>query len=191
MASTPHIVTEEGHWFLNSRHGSQEENGNDREYEVDYRYAICYSLLNYLRPSKNGEIENPVGPLLETPVREDGKKVLLQLRDAIGKEECWQKDDFLKAVFFEYEHNGSSETGYVIIDEANGMYPLVLDSGTYGRLSAYQRALEDVSALYENEVYPLLKSHTVNDWNQAFQEKVSGISWNYAEKKEAVSAIGA
>ena len=188
--STPRIVTEEGRWFLNSRYGSKGKNEDGREYEIDYRYGICYSLLNYLRPYRNGEIENVVGPLLDTDVREDGKEVLEQLRNAITKTECWQKDNFLRAIPFEYEFNGSAATGYVIIDEADGMYPLVLYSGTQGRLNAYERALQDVSTLYENHVYPSLKDRVVNDWDREFQKKVSHIPWNYAKEKETVSATG-
>lgn len=186
MNSTPRIVIEEGRWFLNSH--NSDGNGT-REYEVDYRYAICYSLLNCLHPSGDGTMANVVEPLFEADAQKQGKMVLQQLQDAISQEKYWQKDHFVEAIPFTYERNGSSKTGYVIIDKANGMYPLVLYSESPGRLKAYQNALDDVSSLYENDVYPLLKNHTVADWDPTFQEATKKVPWNYGAEEQTATTV--
>jgi hypothetical protein len=186
MSSTPRIVTEEGSWFLNSRHSHQA----DRKYEVDYRYAICYSLVNYLRPPGNGQIEEEPGPLLQPDIRRQGREVLKRLRDAINKRAYWEEANFVQVIPFEYEENDVPEKGCVIVDKSDGMYPLVLDLSR-GRLNAYQQALDDVLALYENDVYPQLEGQTTENWTKEFQgNTLSKIPWNYQEEASAVGAMG-
>lgn len=76
--------------------------------------------------------------------------------------------------------------GYVIVDQADGMYPLVcysderakkmeLDSETKvnyrNRASAFKAALRNVLDSYD-DVYGYLNGHRSEEWNKEFQENL-------------------
>lgn len=187
--SEPRIVTEVGEWFLNSHSHSSNGDGGSRQYQVDYRWAICYSLLNFLHPTGGATRQANTTRSTETLFDSTGgKKVLENLRQALSAKTYWVEEGFIEVFPFEAESNGDDLNGYVVVDKADGMYPLVLYSSS-GRDTAYREALDDVIQLYD-EIYPhLSQAGGTGDWDEDFQSnKIAKIPWNYAP--EAVSLEG-
>ncbi|OHB79963.1 MAG: hypothetical protein A2Z25_08345 [Planctomycetes bacterium RBG_16_55_9] len=158
-------VLKKGKWFLRTEqasNGDREQSG--RNYTIDYRYAICYSLLNYLNECGHN--------------KDAGKEVLKDLSESVSKSEPnKQPDNFIELIPL------AEKKGLVAVDKARGMFPLVLYSDSKNRNLAYEYAVKDVSDNYDN-IYPLLEGYSVEDWDEEFQAKFSDVPFCYKENVE-------
>ena len=180
--STPRIVLENGNWFLNSLVATNNGENIQRKYKIDYRYAICYSLLNFLHPCRDNENKsNKNISSEELFLMKEGQQALNDLKDILKENKYWKKNEFLEVIPFE---NGGRK-GCVIVDKSDGLYPLVLYAGK-DRLKAYSQSLENVISLYENHVYPCLcKAKSIKDWSQTFQQQeIEAIPWERMDDEE-------
>ncbi len=141
-------ILNENSWFLSE----------EQEYPIFYRYVICYSLLFYFNANNS---------------REKGKKALEFLHDAlIDGMMTIRNSDFLDLYPIE---DGKI---FLIIDQSNGIYPLVLYSdevireGHKGRVYAFQKSVEDILSNYD-DIYEKLLTITFPDgWTEDFQKEL-------------------
>lgn len=156
-------------WFLGT------DNEQQQYKPVCYHYVICHSLLNYL-----------VGQDYDY---DKGKEALGTLLEKLGSQKTGQPPEHLRLEeFMELLPLtiNKKDWGYVIVDQADGMYPLVCYSDERAkeieqdtetkvnyknRASAFKAALRNVLDKYD-EVYKCLKGRTPNEWNKEFQESL-------------------
>lgn len=138
-------ILDEDDWFL----------GKDgcEGYPVSYRYALCYSLRRYLEKCDYDENR--------------GCQALKYLRDAIASGANYSEKDFAELLPLK-------SGGFVVVDQADGMFPLVLyansrdDVESRQRVSAYEKSLEDVMNAY-NAIFRYFRARSTQVWDQAFQ----------------------
>ena len=82
----------------------------EQRYPICYKYVICYSLREYL---KRHDYD-----------RTEGKRILNELREAFRHpNEVFEVADFIDLYPF------VDSQGFVVVDQTNGIYPLMLYSG--------------------------------------------------------------
>jgi hypothetical protein len=136
---------------------------------VCYHYVICHSLLNYLT-------ENDYD-------FDKGKEVLERLLESAGNGSEGQPSHFREEGFMELLPLAEN-WGFVVVDQSDGMYPLVCYSDKRvkrikensdvevdyrNRATAFREALKNVSDKYF-EVHEHLKNKKPEDWTKKFQE---------------------
>lgn len=145
-------ILKEDAWFL----------GVDgyQKYPICYRYVICYSLLCYL--NSNG------------CNKELGIEALRELQNNIQNGEYFLRENFLEVFPLQ------DGQGFVVVDQADGIYPLVIYSenserrnevNVNERVSAFQASLNDIIEKYGN-IFIILKDKTPDDWSKEYQENL-------------------
>ena len=152
-------------WFLGA--------DNCQKYPIYYRYVICYSLLSYLN-----------NVLFD---KNEGLKVLQELQKAINDESYFKKKKFIE--LFPLKENW----GFVVVDQADGIYPLIIYSEKREtelgavtrsqRVAAFQLSLNKVIEKYD-EIYDTIKQHDLSDWSKEFQENLfRAVGFEYTDSE--------
>lgn len=158
-------ILNEGEWFL----GKDDCEG----YPISYRYVICHSLLSYLNSVQFDKVK--------------GLEVLQKLKERIESKRDFHEDDFIEMFPL------SEDWGFVIVDQSDGIYPLVIysqkretDLGVVKhseRVSAFDVSLYDVIEKYD-AIYDALNQHGLIDWDKDFQEKLfRSVGFEYKESE--------
>jgi hypothetical protein len=142
-------ILKENEWFL----GKDEKQG----YPVSYRYVICYSLRCYLCSIDFN--------------KDSGIKALEELKSSIEK-----KSYFKKECFFEL-FPLKEDLGFVVVDQSNGIYPLVIYAEETGdcnqKVLAFQMSIDEVIKNY-NKVFNVFSEDKSADWTKEYQENLFG-----------------
>jgi len=149
-------------WFLVTKDWAPDGQG-DGKYNTDYRYAVCYSLLHYLAKSDHD--------------KNRGEQALRELCSCFDAGSNFSKEDFLEVLWLR-------DGGFVVVDRAKGMYPLVCNRNN--RDHEYEQAAHDVLDNYD-AVFSVLRDHRIDNWTKEFQEQLENVFC----RDETVGAIPA
>jgi len=165
MSSNLQVLKEE-RWFLRTPQKQKDGAEQNRNYGIDYRYSVCYSLLHYLNCGHN---------------KDQGKEVITNLYNSVKEKKTWQEKEFVELIPL------ADNLGHVAIDKADGMYPLILYANRK-RDYAYERSVKDLLDNYET-IYDCLKDHSITDWTWDFQVELSKkVPFNYKEAVERTAS---
>lgn len=142
-------ILKEGGWFL----GRDDCEG----YPVSYRYALCYSLRNYLEKCNYDD-------------EAKGKEALGDLRACINAGSTYSESYFIELLPLR-------DGGFVVVDQADGIFPLVLypdnrsDIEKRLRVLAYENSVVDVIDKYD-AIYRFFRAHSTEPWDPGFQQNL-------------------
>ncbi|MCK4532314.1 hypothetical protein KAU39_00885 [bacterium] len=140
-------IMKEGEWFL----GKDEK----QEYPVCYRYVICYSLRSFLC---SVDFDKDLGLM-----------ALKELKDNIGKKSHFKKDYFLEIFPLK------EDLGFVVVDQSNGIYPLVIYAEGIGdcnqKVTAFKMSIDEVIRSYD-KIFDIFSEGKSADWTKGYQENL-------------------
>ena len=140
-------ILKENEWFL----GKDEK----QDYPVCYRYVICYSLRRYL--DSTGFDKN------------SGIKTLRELKSSIENKAHFKKEWFLEIFPLK------EDLGFVVVDQSNGIYPLVIYAEGIGdcsqRFSAFENSIDEVITNHDN-IFDVFSADKSTDWTKEYQENL-------------------
>ena len=167
-------ILEKADWFL----ATTEIN----IFPISYRLVLSYALRNYLTT------------LTDVPF-EKGSSVLEALYDSLDNEEHYHEEHFVELIPLIPTKN---DRGFVLIDQSEGIYPLVIypeadtTKNQRERVGAFRESLEEVIDRYTN-IYDYFKENACKSWTEQFQDDFhTSAGFTYQKNRHRwAEAIGA
>ena len=129
-------------------------------YPIFYRYVICYSIAQNILGNNQERNYDWIS------------QEMTKLIEAFHKKELYSCPDFLEL------YPLAEETGFVLVDQTNSCYPLIIYDERFDkedkkpRVYALGKSLEDVNENLEI-IYRKLLDLLYEDWTEDFQKDLS------------------